>query len=68
MSALNWERHSQEVSLLLRVVLGIAAWALPAAVIAAPPVEIATALEQLDADSYADRERASHALWQAAIA
>ncbi len=50
---------------MLRVVLGIAAWALQATAVAAPPADVATALEQLDADSYADRERASHALWQA---
>lgn len=29
-----------------------------------PPAPVAAALEQLDADSFAARERASHALWQ----
>ncbi|MCB1094574.1 MAG: hypothetical protein KDN22_03245 [Verrucomicrobiae bacterium] len=71
MSKLNrdWQqRHLREISPLLGLVLGIAAMALPSAGDpGVPPAEVAAALEMLDADSYADRERASHALWLAGV-
>ncbi|MGK0187797.1 MAG: tetratricopeptide (TPR) repeat protein [Verrucomicrobiales bacterium] len=71
MSAQNWDWHQQEFPspLLLALHSAILAISLVAPVTAladlAPPTEeIAGALARLAADSYAERERASHALWQ----